>query len=109
MFDYDKRGGFIYFVQEDVLRNIKIGFTSSHPESRLKALRTSSSQKISLIGLMIGNKPDEKNLHSRFRHLHVRNEWFSPGIDLLQFIENLEYGGKFGKELSRFVKTPGRA
>lgn len=107
-FDYDRRAGFIYFVQEDVLRNIKIGFTSAHPASRLKALANASSQKLTLIGFIISDKPHEKRLHRRFHHLHVRNEWFEPGEDLVKFISSFEYGGEFERQLAQFVKVPGR-
>lgn len=107
-FDYETRAGFIYFIQESVLRNIKIGFTSSHPASRLKVLANASSQELTLIGFMISDKPHEKRLHRRFNHLHVRNEWFQPGEDLLRFINGLEYGGEFERRLAQFVKAPGR-
>ena len=107
-FDYDKRGGFIYFAQELVLKNIKIGFTSSHPASRLRTLANASSQEMILLGFMISDKPHEKKLHARFKHLHVRNEWFRPGDDLLRFIEHLDYGSAFEKELAQFIRTPGR-
>jgi hypothetical protein len=105
-YDYEKRAGFIYFIQESILKNIKIGFTSSHPKKRLKTLATASSQELHFIGFMLGNKPDEKRLHNKFKHLHVRNEWFEPGDDLIRFIEKLDYGKDFEKALSLYIKSP---
>src|SRR5665647_2964244 len=43
-YDYERRPGFVYFVQETELRRIKIGFTSSHPVKRLSTLSNASSQ-----------------------------------------------------------------
>ena len=106
-YNYDKRGGFIYFIQESILKNIKIGFTSSHPRSRLKTLANASSQELEIIGFLVAGKEHEKKLHSKFKHLHVRNEWFSPGKDLVYFISKLNYGSEFEKELSKFIKSPG--
>jgi hypothetical protein len=105
-YDYDKRAGFVYFVQECELKNIKIGFTSSHPARRLQTLSVASSQKLEFLGFMLGDKPKEKALHKKFQHLHVRNEWFVPGEELLDFISRLEYGDEFEKELSKYVKAP---
>jgi hypothetical protein len=55
---------------------------------------------------MVGNKKIEKWLHDKFKHLHVRNEWFKPGEDLLQYIDSLEYGTEFERELEGFVRVP---
>ena len=46
MHDYWKCEGFIYFIQEEALLNIKIGFTSGSPLRRLRVLGTSTSQKL---------------------------------------------------------------
>ncbi|TDQ34643.1 GIY-YIG nuclease family protein [Thiopseudomonas denitrificans] len=107
-FDYERRGGFIYFIQESELRNIKIGFTSSHPEKRLRSLACGNSQELKIIGLKIDSKPLEAKLHKRFGDLHVRNEWYRPGEELMAYIDRLEYGSAFEEELQQFVKVPGR-
>jgi hypothetical protein len=38
----------------------------------------------------------EAELHQRFRHLHVRGEWFRPGPDLLAFIGQVKRGPATG-------------
>ncbi|MBL4682040.1 MAG: GIY-YIG nuclease family protein [Pseudomonadales bacterium] len=74
------------------MKYIKIGFTRSHPENRLKTLSTASTQDLYFVGFMLGDKPYEKKLHHRFRASHVKNEWFKPKDELLQFISSLDYG-----------------
>jgi len=106
IYDHEKRAGFIYFIQESILRNIKIGFTSSHPKKRLHTLALANSQELNFLGFMLGDKLMEKRLHVKFKHLHVRNEWFEPGDDLLNFIDSLDYGSEFEKALSLYVKAP---
>ena len=103
VYDYEQRVGFVYFIQEETLKNIKIGFTSSHPEKRMRTLSVANSQKLSFIGFILSDKKKEKWLHNKFKHLHIRNEWFKPGEDLLAFINNLDYGNQFEKELSKYV------
>ena len=102
------RAGFVYFVQEAELRRVKIGFTMSHPASRLKALANASSQELFFIGFEVGSEQREAVLHRKFAHLHCRNEWFEPGTDLLQYVEALRYGSEFEKALQAFILAPGQ-
>ncbi len=104
-YDYESRAGFVYFIQESILKNIKIGFTSSHPMKRLHTLSVANSQDLEFLGFMLAAKPQEKKLHQKFRHLHLKNEWFRPGEDLLEFIDKLEYGNEFEKELAKYRKA----
>ena len=101
------RAGFVYFIQEAELFRIKIGFTTSHPYTRMKTLANASSQALSFIGLQIGSELLEKKLHARFKHLHRRNEWFDAGQDLLDYIKALDYADEFERELSAHVKLTG--
>lgn len=103
---YENRVGFVYFIQESVLKNIKIGFTSSSPKRRLKDLALGNSQELYFLGFMIADKPHENYLHKKFAHLHIQQEWFKPGEDLLLYIEKLDYRDEFSKELSKYVKAP---
>ena len=47
--------GFVYFIQEAELSRIKIGFTTSHPLSRLKTLSNASSQELVFLGFQLGD------------------------------------------------------
>jgi hypothetical protein len=102
------RAGFVYFVQECELLRIKIGFTTSHPASRLKSLSNATSQEIRFIGFEVGDERREKALHRRFAHLHRRNEWFEPGEELMSYVENLSYGSEYEKALEHFILAPGQ-
>jgi hypothetical protein len=102
------RAGYVYFVQEAELKRIKIGFTTSHPLSRLKTLANASSQELVFLGFQIGDELLEKKLHGKFKFLHCRNEWFHAGPDLLAYIDRLSYGSEFEKELRQFTLSPGQ-
>lgn len=103
-YEQSNRAGFVYFIQEAELLRIKIGFTASHPSKRLKTLSCASSQELCFLGFKVGNEKLEKKLHSQFKHLHRRNEWFEPGEDLMSYIGALDYRDEFERELSKFVK-----
>lgn len=102
------RAGFVYFVQEDELKRIKIGFTASHPSKRLKTLANASSQKLVFLGFQLGDEALEKKLHRKFAALHCRNEWFHAGPDLLAYIDRLSYGPEFENALQKFTLAPGQ-
>ena len=79
-------GGFVYFVTDGVA--IKIGHASS-PRSRLCELQVSHHVTLSLLHDMPGKLEDEYRIQQRFNHLRIRGEWFRPGQDLLEYIEEL--------------------
>lgn len=103
------RVGFIYFVQEAELTRIKIGFTTSHPLSRLKTLSNAASQELVFLGFQLGDELLEKKLHLKFGFLHRRNEWFEPGAELLAYIVNLTYGNELELGLKQYVLAPGQS
>jgi hypothetical protein len=76
-------GGFVYFVSDGT--NIKIGLTRTGVAGRVRSLQTGASA-------VLPDADREAELHQRFRHLHVRGEWFQPGPDLLAFIDQVNRG-----------------
>jgi hypothetical protein len=83
--------GFIYFIEATELRRIKIGFSSDKPElKRLDALQCGSPCDLRLIGSIPGTRRTEKLLHSRFRELRVRREWFRSESPIWEFIAKVE-------------------
>lgn len=109
MFDYERRGGFIYFIQEVERRNIKIGFTSGSPLRRLHALRNASSDMLEIVGIEVAlSKDREAHLHRRFALLHVRNEWFRPETELIEYITSLRYGTDLENALQASIKATPR-
>ncbi len=87
--DFEQRPGYVYFIQEVETKNVKIGFTSGNPANRLKSLSSGNWRKLELIGVQIGNKQLEKQLHRRFHYLHLRGEWFEWDPRLESYIECL--------------------
>lgn len=78
----------VYFVQAEVSRNIKIGYTRALA-ARLSTLRTSTADRLHLIGAVLGNEVFEKALHREFRDIRVSREWFRETPELLARIAAL--------------------
>src|SRR4051812_35404259 len=66
-------GEVVYFVRAG--NAVKIGRTTNLP-GRLKALATASAVPLELLAAVPGGRPEEARLHRRWRHLHIRGEWF---------------------------------
>lgn len=71
----------VYFMRHD--RIIKIGYSVDPPR-----------RAVSLAGAVIlatepGGRREEEATHARFAHLRVHGEWFSPGPDLIEYINKL--------------------
>jgi len=79
----------IYFIQASKSRLIKIGCTSNVRE-RVWDIRRSSPEDINILKIIRGSFKDETELHKKFKSLNEYSEWYSPGKDLLDFIEKLE-------------------
>lgn len=52
----------IYFIQDQNLHHIKIGYTGDDPVGRLKALQTGSAAKLVLLGCVEGSQSEEAEL-----------------------------------------------
>ena len=78
----------VYFMRHD--RIIKIGF-SIDPAKRSQSLAGAV-----ILATEPGGRRDEEALHARFCHLRLHGEWFSPGPDLIEYINRLraKTGGK---------------
>jgi hypothetical protein len=68
-----RAGEVVYFVRAG--NAIKIGRTTNLP-GRLKALATASAVPLELLAAVPGGRELEARLHHRWRHLHLRGEWF---------------------------------
>ncbi|WP_298219237.1 GIY-YIG nuclease family protein [Halothiobacillus sp.] len=71
----EKGSGYVYFIEAVGLSRVKIGY-SEDPESRLHTLLTGLPVALNIFAKMPGNQIMEKEIHSRFQHLKVENEWF---------------------------------
>jgi hypothetical protein len=77
--------GFIYCVQSLSTSNIKIGFTK-HPLKRFSSCRTHSSETLMVVGMWIGSRDNEKEIHRKFKTHNTTGEWFTPHASLQAFI-----------------------
>ncbi len=80
---------FIYFIQSNRGGPIKIGHCINM-ESRLKTLQTAHPYTLKVIAFFkTKDNEAERKMHYRFRHLHLRGEWYRPEKSLLEFIDNI--------------------
>jgi hypothetical protein len=63
----------VYFIRAG--NAVKIGRTTNL-SGRLKALATGSAVPLEVLAAVPGGRELEARLHRRWRHLHLRGEWF---------------------------------
>lgn len=89
---------FVYFIAPEALLNrpendcgkvVKIGFTKSHPYSRLKTLQTGSPLPLKVWFYFHGSQDLEAAFHETFAELRVHGEWFMVQDKLEEFIQYL--------------------
>lgn len=93
--------GLVYYFG-DGNGKVKIGW-SKNPHSRLKIAQVFNPD-ITMLGLEPGDKDLERRMHYRFRHEHIRREWFRNNGDLASHITllkksitQLAYSKRWGK------------
>jgi hypothetical protein len=71
------RIGCVYYIQEELTKNIKIGWCWNLL-NRLNNLQTANSQKLSVLKYEICQFPykREQELHKKYKDYHIRGEWF---------------------------------
>ena len=80
----------IYFITDG--KYIKIGFSNGNIKNRLSDLQVGNRRKLKLLGVMNGDKEDERALHKQFKKDCVSGEWYKKTPDILELIDNCEYG-----------------
>lgn len=83
------RSGVIYFLLSEIHNAVKIGFTCSNIEERLKDYRNHSPYEYDLLKTIKGTMFQEKQLHKRFVRYKIRGEWFNYSDELKEFIEEI--------------------
>ncbi|HFH3763250.1 GIY-YIG nuclease family protein [Pseudomonas aeruginosa] len=78
----------VYFIRNS-RGSIKIG-SSMNVEDRLHHLETGAGERLELIASVPGSFGAERELHARFTGLREHGEWFSPGEELLEYINQLQ-------------------
>jgi len=79
--------GYVYFIQGVNGGPIKIGY-SLNPERRARDLET--ADRLIVLACFPGDRYTEHKLHHRFSGLRLNGEWFRPGSELLEFIEEVK-------------------
>jgi hypothetical protein len=79
---------FVYFVQGEMTRLIKVGITRN-VDQRLRDLQCDSPDRLTLLASMAGNHKLELALHEKFQQSRRHGEWFAPDPDLLSFIAGI--------------------
>jgi hypothetical protein len=77
----------IYFIQDEGVFLIKIGFTAKFDvEERRRVLQTGSPVGLRLLAVIPGDKTLERSLHTEFAFARAHGEWFHPHPEIIQFI-----------------------
>lgn len=74
----------VYFVLAETMQLVKIGFARDASD-RLRTMQTNSPDQLRLLGVVSSTRAAalEEELHSEFRKLRVRGEWFQATPALL--------------------------
>lgn len=79
----------VYFVTCDTAKHlVKIG-RARRPAFRLSCLQIGCPFQLKMIGVTLGGSALEQALHSKFKSLHHRGEWFRRGPEMEPFIDCL--------------------
>jgi hypothetical protein len=95
----------IYFIQEALTGNIKIGFAEENVEQRISDLQCGNSSELTLLGVVAGSVREEQQLHKLFTDYRIRGEWFKPAPALIQYITVMVPGSKIPKPAAE-VRRP---
>ena len=78
---------FIYFIQNDDTKHIKIG-SAGDVEKRRQSLQTGSSGHLTILSMIPEIEEGmESRLHAQFQRDRLQGEWFNPSTDLLNYIQ----------------------
>ena len=75
----------IYFIRSGDA--IKIGHSKNDVKGRLSAIKLHSPHETELLGIVLGGRSEEKEIHSLFSRHRIRGEWFTSCEDILAYVE----------------------
>ena len=81
---------FVYFIQGQSTRLVKIGITRGNVYSRLATIQANSPDTLKLLKAVKGDSKYESELHKRFASVRSHGEWFYPSRGLMAFIQSLD-------------------
>ena len=83
--DFSK--GYVYFIQAESNRLIKIGFSGDYPDKRLASHRVSSPSRLIRLGYLKAAPVVERQVHKVFSAFRSHGEWFYPVAPVVNFIK----------------------
>jgi hypothetical protein len=84
-----KPESFVYFARDGEDGDaVFIGHGAS-VAGRIQTLQLSTPRTIVLMAVIVGARPEEREIHIRFKNARVRGNWFRLTPELLAFIESL--------------------
>jgi hypothetical protein len=75
----------VYFIQNTVSQNIKIGY-STNVKSRLLHLQIGSAERLEVLLVLEGGTAYERLLHNQFAEFRLVGEWFMFAAPIKEFI-----------------------
>ncbi|WP_454627010.1 GIY-YIG nuclease family protein [Bradyrhizobium cenepequi] len=84
--------GYVYFITDGDA--IKIGF-ARNVEKRLRSLQTSHHVPLRLLGAVVAQPEDEKEMHARLAHRRILGEWFEVHGDVFDVLMEMEQDGGY--------------
>lgn len=88
------RSSVVYFIRDASAGTVKIGCTTAS-KARISQMQCHNSGALEIMATIDGTREDEKALHTQWKHLKIRGEWFRLTDELSEFIAGLA-----GKEAS---------
>lgn len=80
----------VYFLKSLSTGLIKIGKTTQKVKDRVSQMRGMCAGDVEILGhISEANDNTETMLHKKFKHLRINGEWFSPGEELLAYIDSV--------------------
>jgi hypothetical protein len=79
--------GYIYFISAPATNSVKIGFSTKHPRTRLRACQTGNADELTLLGWCDGSMGQERAWHERYAEYCIRGEWFRREGEFKEFID----------------------
>ena len=81
---------YVYFIQGQVTRLVKIGYTANCLYDRLNTIQSNSPDKLTLLKTVKGDRKLEQLLHKQFESVRSHGEWFYPSLGLMKYIKTLK-------------------
>ena len=78
-----------YFIQAGENGSIKVG-TTNNILARINLFKTHHDKDLIVRLLIPGGAYIEQEVAKRFKHLRIRGEWYSPGDDLIAYMDSLK-------------------